>query len=235
MTLKALQALILAITIFQATCSLTLTGTIRDFTSATHPDFEYNIAVDYGIVEDTIGPDRKPVYKSATTTPTTHGKAYFDQWYRDCPGVNMAKDITITLDDNDGDGIYTYYNNAFFPIDGELFGNEGNNHNFHFTFEIHTEFTYRENQVFNFYGDDDVWVFINDKLEIDLGGIHSKLYKSVDLDTLNLTPGEVYKLDFFFAERHTSESNFQLETSCKLKQPNIPQPPKCFRGAQYIA
>jgi fibro-slime domain-containing protein len=234
MTLKVLQALVLAITIFEATCSLTLTGTIRDFTSATHPDFEYTIADDRNIVTDTIGDDRKPVYKSTTNTITTHGKTLFDQWYRDTPGVNLEMPYSITLEDDDGDGIYTYINDNFFPIDNMLLGNEGNNHNFHFTYEIHTEFTYRLQQVFNFFGDDDVYVYINDKLVINLGGIHAKEYESVNLDTLGLTPGEVYKLDFFFAERHTTNSDFELQTSVKLRQPNIPQPATCCKTPQYI-
>ena len=35
-------------------------------------------------------------------------------------------------------GLYSYQNNAFFPIDDLLFGNEGNAHNFHFTTYFNT-------------------------------------------------------------------------------------------------
>jgi fibro-slime domain-containing protein len=35
-----------------------------------------------------------------------------------------------------------------------------------------------------------VWVFINNKLVVDIGGQHKKIKKSVNLDDLGLTPGE---------------------------------------------
>lgn len=196
-------------------CGSTLTGVVRDF-QASHPDFEYVIQSDPGIVESTIGPNLKPVYAGNPTTPTTNGKQYFDQWYSDVPGTNQSEQLSITLTQGAG-SIYTYDSSSFFPVDGKLFGNEGNSHNYHFTFELHTKFEYLGGEVFTFTGDDDLWVFINGKLGIDLGGVHGAMTGQIDLDAqagqLGITPGNVYTLDFFFAERHTSESNFRIDTS----------------------
>jgi fibro-slime domain-containing protein len=201
-----------------------LTGTIRDFLD-THPDFENGIASDPGIVLPTLGSDDKPVYAGLAGNPTTHGAAAFDQWYRDVPGVNLSAPLSITLDNGltAPGGVYTFADSTFFPIDGALLGNQGRANNFHFTFELHTQFTYAPGQVFSFTGDDDLWVFIDDALVIDLGGVHSALSGSVALDTLGLTPGTDYDLDLFFAERHTSASNFRIDTSILLRDdPSVP-------------
>ncbi len=196
-------------------CGSTLTGTIRDF-KQDHPDFEYKIAEDPGIVLPDLGADNLPVYAGQAGNDTTTGQANFDQWYRDVPGVNQSELLSIPLTASGGN-LYTYSNNALFPIDDKLFGNEGNPHNFHFTFELHTKFVYLGGEVFTFTGDDDLFVFVNKRLAIDLGGVHGALNGQVDLDAnanqLGITKGTAYQLDFFFAERHTSESNFRIDTT----------------------
>jgi fibro-slime domain-containing protein len=219
--------------------TVSMTGTIRDFND-THPDFEDGLGTDPGIVSSTLGVDKKPVYTGLAGNPTTHGLTAFDQWYRDTAGVNLSKSHTIVLDNTitPDPNVFTYSNSSFFPIDGELLGNQGQSHNYHFTYEIHSEFTYQGGEAFSFTGDDDLWVFLNDKLAIDLGGVHGALSSSVDLDTqaaaLGLAVGGTYDFDLFFAERHMTQSNFRIDTSIALQQPAIPLPAAAWMGMSLL-
>ena len=201
-----------------------LRATVRDFQPATHPDFEPLSDSDFaypGLVEPALGGDGKPVYAPSGATPHTAGPAAFAQWYRETPGINVAIETTIPLTET-APGRYAFTSAAFFPADGLGFGdtalaNDGQYHNFHFTTEIHTTFTYGGGEAFTFRGDDDLWLFINGRLAIDLGGLHPELSGTVDLDAqaaaLGITPGNVYPMDIFHAERHTDASNFHVETT----------------------
>lgn len=94
---------------------------------------------------------------------------------------------------------------------------KGKRHNFGFTMKIQATFEYIPGQYFEFNGDDDVWVFINNRLVVDIGGQHTKVFGSVDLDTLGLQEGVNYPFHIFYAERHTTQSNFMMRTSIDLK------------------
>lgn len=204
-------------------CGSELQGVVRDF-MASHPDFEKFLGDDQGIVGPDLGADGKPVYAGNPTTPTTTGAANFNQWYNDVPGVNLPIPLSITL--TPSNGVFTFDSSAFFPIDGEGFGDEGNTHNYHFTYEIGTQFEYKGGEVFTFTGDDDLFTFINGKLAINLGGVHGAESQSVNLDAmagqLGIQVGGTYRLDFFFAERHTSESNFRIDTTITCFSPPPP-------------
>lgn len=103
---------------------------------------------------------------------------------------------------------------------------------FSFTSEIAYWFKYDEMQAYNlsFLGDDDVWVFVNGKLVVELAGVHEPAEGSFSIpvggtlssesngvDTtpsgLSLEHGKVYEVKVFQAERNPGASSFKLTLS----------------------
>lgn len=197
-----------------------LRARLRDF-KREHPDFEdlVNGRVVTGIVSASLGADQKPVVQPSVAQ--ANGVLRFEDWYADKPGVNQAFEHEIPLSPA-GNGRFVFDSSAFFPLDGMGFGKEYLDHNFHFTTEIHTRFTVRAGDQFSFVGDDDLWLFINGRLAIDLGGVHGREEKTVNLDQraaeLGIQPGGTYAMDIFHAERHTGSSNFRIETTIECIQ-----------------
>lgn len=94
--------------------------------------------------------------------------------------------------------------------------------NQHFCFESHAEFRFKPGLKFNFRGDDDIWVFIDNKLAVDLGGTHLAAPAYVDLDTFmpNAKQDSTYDIDIFFCDRRTTMSNVRIKTNMFIEQNN---------------
>jgi len=165
-----------------------------------------------------------------TITPPTYSikdGSSFSQWYTTVANVNMEIPGELMLTETTpGSGVSVYDSMAFFPIDGKGFGNTpGQTHNYSFTTEIHVKFTYQAKQKFTFRGDDDLWIFVNNKLALDVGGQHQALEGTIDFDSqavaLGISVGSSYSMDIFHAERQTTDSNFRIETNIKCFEPGV--------------
>ena len=92
--------------------------------------------------------------------------------------------------------------------------------NQHFCFESHANFRFRNGLKFSFRGDDDIWVFIDNKLAVDLGGTHLAAPGYVDLDKFmpNAEVGKSYDIDIYFCDRRTTMSNVHIKTNMFIEQ-----------------
>lgn len=140
----------------------------------------------------------------------------FRQWYREARGTNLSIGRSITLTRNAG--VYEFLTDSFYPIDGQLFGNDGDAHNNYFTYSFDMVFTYDEcaGQFLEFEGGNGTWIFIDRKLVMDLGGVSPNVEQHVEMDRLGLTDGEEYHVRFFYSHRVAGSAEFRLRTNVAL-------------------
>jgi fibro-slime domain-containing protein len=215
------------------------------------------------VVEAQLGDDGRPEYRcpggdcadnpgflyhnGGDTRPNFNGAAPFAEWYDSSSPNNIEILRSLVLDRDELAGTYVFdATENFYPINGAgwlaLSGHEalaaGGDcaNNVSFTSETHFWFEYQGGEQFEFIGDDDLWVFVNRKLAIDLGGLHESQTGTfvLDADTdgagadtadgtaavttphvsearnLGLSVGGVYEVALFHAERNECGSNFKL-------------------------
>ncbi|KAN0028303.1 hypothetical protein ACTFIV_010144 [Dictyostelium citrinum] len=155
----------------------------------------------------------------------------------------LLMDLILTL--NDSTGAYEFSKQTYFPINGKGFNDPSypvppkykavypnvdwfkmtglagfTQNNYNYCIKLNSKFTYFEKgEVFNFRGDDDVWVFIDNRLVVDLGGLHTAETGNIKLSDIKNPPlqkNKIYDLDFFYCERRASQSSIQLSTTLEI-------------------
>ena len=180
-----------------------LLGTYYNLSSQ-HPDMERGITgLDTGYVENTL--------TGNMPTLTSYGTSRVLQWDWWNPTYQVFQRV-----DSDND-LQTNFSSSWFPVNTGLPGDS-------YDFAVHWSGQFYvdqdQNYTYSMGSDDDSWLFIDNQLVLDLGGVHPMTWINY---TVNLTQG-YHDIDIFFAERHVSQSGFQLNFFSDLEPSQVPEP-----------
>lgn len=194
-----------------------------NMTTVTGTDMKEHSVPIYGMAVD--------AYKSIVLTDNGTGTYSFEAGYS-----GTKKDVRY---DRESGTIYNGTNggdeSGFYPLEDLGYEQPGlltatskvNNgaKNGSFTLRGESQFVYNKdsNLYFTFTGDDDVYMYINGVLALDLGGAHGRNSKTVELNKLDpvkygLVEGQVATFTFFYMERCSDASTFGIKTNMELVQ-----------------
>jgi fibro-slime domain-containing protein len=134
---------------------------------------------------------------------------------------------------------YRFESQQFDPLGEKGFGDEGAGQrfeqNYGFTMHLNHEFTFREGTTLTCTSDDDLWVFVNGSLVMDLGGLHGAASDTLHLLALGLEPGEKCTLSVFYAERGPCGATLRIASGLFMpEQPTVARPGR-VRGRAGLA
>ena len=163
----------------------------------------HNVSFPFKKEKDRNGVDYWWFDSSKTTLAMQKDPSTEEYYLKDTGNQGWAKNVNSTGTTGGNDGVSTTY--GFFPFNEGTTAESGKNYNYGFGTKLEIKFRLTKDGTvlgedkqpvpitFAFSGDDDVWVFIDGKLALDVGGAHGKVTGTLDFKNLEAKVSKVKK------------------------------------------
>ena len=198
----------------------------------------HNKSLEKELTEPILSLEKLPVGKNGKALSNRGFSDGFSRWFHTVEGKSKVYGSTLNLNYSSDAVAFWYGSDKFYPLNNivrpdEPVNKDGNNHLFTMNLALPVEVVADGKESFEITADDDTWVFIDDKIALDMGGVHDKMSARFEI----LKNGEVYtgvgneglaysgiKLDkgaqtvirIFHADRDSEDSVFAIRTSGML-------------------
>ena len=192
----------------------------------------YNERLEQGMVGFELDERYLPIAKSGDLI-TNRGLFDMSRWFSEVEGKSKAFIGTIRLDYNPDDASFSFHQNSFYPLDkveydkSENVNKDGHNHLFTMNFAVPFTVLANGNESFMVTADDDTFVYVGDKLVLDMGGIHDAMSGEVAIlgngevhsgidgaelaySGVNVQHGDSSIVRIFHADRNEEDSVFKM-------------------------
>jgi len=199
----------------------------------------YNGALEQGMTETELDSNYLPVARGGNMLPNRGVKAdSFTRWFNAVEGASQIYGENLSLRYDASTASFTYENENFYPLNNivvpdEPVNKDGNNHLFTLNLGVPVQIIADGNEMFSVTADDDTWVYVGDRLVLDMGGIHEamagrfkitaegEIYTAIGEEDLaysgvkaSANTGSIVRI--FHADRNSESSVFRVSFSNML-------------------
>ncbi len=192
----------------------------------------HNKQVESGMVGFELSDTFLPIISSGQLLPN-RGLSDTTHWFSVVDGKSASYAGTLKFNYSADGAEFAFYKEDFYPLDdaefsnGDIVNKDGHNHLFTMNFAVPFTPLLSGGEYFEITADDDTFVFVGNKLVVDMGGIHDAktgafiihdngdIYASVDgIDfaytgvSINKEDGSIVRI--FHADRDASESTLNV-------------------------
>lgn len=190
--------------------------------------------IEKGLVADELDDEYLPVARAGELT--SNRGLNFDRWFNLVDGKSSGYTGALKMDYKEDGAVFSFHQRNFYPLDevdfsaGDYVNDDGHNHLFTMNFAVPFTAMANGNESFEITADDDTFVFVGDRLVLDMGGVHEPTTGSFAINDkgmifaavgqeqftysgVTINAGDNSLVRIFHADRDSAESVFGIKLS----------------------